>query len=69
MLERLGALVKIAPRAQPVVALVPELLGHLARLGAHDIQLAGWLRRVRKAVGALPKEWDGMLDTISRSRR
>ncbi len=35
---------------------------------AHDIQLAGWLRGVRKTLGALPAEWEDLLDTISRAR-
>jgi hypothetical protein len=68
VLERLALLASAAPRSRVVVALVPDLLGHLARLGAHDIQLAGWMRRVRKSVGVLPPEWDGLLDKISRAR-
>lgn len=69
VLERLAILVGAATHSRIVVALVPELLGHLARLGAHDIQLASWMRRVRKSVGALPSEWDGLVDKISRERR
>ena len=68
VLDRLATLVTAAPHSRVVVALVPELLGHLARLGAHDIQLAGWLRRVRKAIGVVPAEWDGLLAAISRDR-
>lgn len=68
VLDRLLGLVEAAPRSKIVLALVPELLGHLARLGAHDLQLAGWLRRARESIGALPREWDGMLDEI-RGRR
>ena len=51
-LGRLALLVGAAPRSRVVVALVPELLGHLARLGAHDIQLAGWMRGVKRKIGA-----------------
>ena len=68
VLDRLAALVTATPRSRLVVAVVPELLGHLARRGAHDIQLAGWMRRVRLAVGVLPTEWDGLLASISRAR-
>jgi hypothetical protein len=46
----------------------PQLLGHLARLGAHDIQLAGWMKRVRKIIGVVPAEWDGLVEKISRER-
>lgn len=67
-LGRLALLVGAAPRSRVVVALVPELLGHLARLGAHDIQLAGWMRGVKKKIGVVPPEWDGLLTTISRHR-
>ncbi len=56
ILDRLELTVRAAPGSRVVVALVPELLGHLARLGAHDLQLAGWLRRVRKAIGTLPSK-------------
>ncbi len=68
VLDGLAALATAAPRSSVVVALVSELLGHLARLGAHDIQLAGWMRRVKKAVGVVPAEWDGLLSSISRER-
>jgi hypothetical protein len=68
VLARLATLVAAAPRSERVIALVPELLGHLARLGAHDIQLARWLKGVRACVGTLPREWDGVLDAISRRR-
>ena len=68
VLERLGILVGIAAHSRVVVALVPELLGHLARLGAHDLQLGGWMRGVKKTVGTLPRQWDGLLSSISRNR-
>lgn len=68
VLDRLATLACAAPRSRVTVALVPELLGHLARLGAHDIQLAGGVRRVRKSVGVIPSEWEGLVQRISRER-
>ncbi|MCZ7679597.1 MAG: hypothetical protein M5U28_12880 [Sandaracinaceae bacterium] len=68
VLDRLAMLATAAPRSRAVVALVPALLGHLARLGAHDLQLAGWLRRIRQTTGELPPEWDGLLAEIARAR-
>lgn len=68
VLDRLAMLATAAPRSRAVVTLVPALLGHLARLGAHDLQLAGWLRRIRQSTGALPPEWDGLLAEIARAR-
>ncbi|MFO0680507.1 MAG: hypothetical protein U0234_00585 [Sandaracinus sp.] len=68
VLDRLTLLVGAAPRSRVVVALVPELLQHLSRLGAHDIQLARWMKRVQKEVGVLPPEWDGLVQKISRER-
>lgn len=67
-LERLGLLASAAPRSRVVEALVPELLGHLARLGAHDLQLAAWMRGVKKQIGPLPPAWQGLVGTLSRER-
>jgi hypothetical protein len=68
VLDRLELLATAAPRSQVVIALVPELLSHLARLGAHDIQLAGWLKRVKNSIGVLPQEWEGLVEKLSRER-
>jgi len=54
--------------ARPVVALVPEMLAHLGRLGAHDLQLAGFLRRARQSLGELPPEWHDLLDRLAAAR-
>jgi hypothetical protein len=67
-LDRLAQLATAAPRASVVVALVPELLGHLARLGAHDLQLAGWVRGVKRTIGVLPPAWENLVSSISRQR-
>ncbi len=68
VLARLAALAVAAPRSRLVIDLVPELLGHLARMGAHDLQLAGWVRDVKEAIGVLPPEWARLVERSRHGR-
>lgn len=64
----LTRIVATAGAARPLVALVPELFDHLGRLGAHDLQLAGFLRSARRSLGTLPAQWSDLLERLAAGR-
>jgi hypothetical protein len=65
----LTSIVETVGAARPLVAIVPELFDHLGRLGAHDLQLAGFLRSARRSLGTLPTEWGDLLERLAAGRR